>query len=180
MGWVVDEQTGILRGEMAGWPLTAFQDAKGRSVVQFRAPAAMSPVVTRLRTRDRPSVAEHDGLTAVMTGDPDFDHAYEVRAAEPWFASLLLAAQVRQGLLSAPPQEWWIEDTVLTAVGPHIDDPLDLLARTGALAAVLESVPWQAYSETTVPPPRAAVTAALARQTPRLTHAQATALAQPD
>lgn len=180
MGWTTDEHTGVLLGEMAGWPLTAYDDAQGRSIIEFRAPAAMSPVLARPRRRGAPIVVEQDGLTALMTGDPEFDEAYEVRAAEPWFAYLLLGLEVRRGLLSAPAQEWSIDGATLTSIGPHLDDPLDLLARTGALAAVLESVPWRAYTDTAVPPQRAAVAAALAGQAPRLTHAQATALAQPD
>ncbi|MEO6822906.1 MAG: hypothetical protein ABI246_10175 [Candidatus Nanopelagicales bacterium] len=180
MGWTADEHTGVLVGEMAGWPLTAYEDARGRSIIEFRAPAAMSPVLARPRPRGGPIVMEQDGLTVLMTGDPDFDEAYEVRAAEPWFAYLVLGTEVRRGLLAAPPQEWSIEGARLTAIGPHLDDPLDLLARTGSLAAVLESVPWQAYTDTTVPPQRAAVVAAMAGREPRLTHAQATALSQPD
>lgn len=170
MGWEWDERRDRMVGEVGGWPVSAYEDESHASVVVLHTPAAMSPLLVRPRALGGSVAVEVDGLTALMTGDRAFDEAYEVRAAEPWFASLVLSRTVRQALLAAPSQQWTTEGSDLVSVGPPLQDPLDLLARMSALTAVLESVPWEAYSDTSVPPGRSEVVAALDRREHRLRH----------
>ena len=180
MGWTWDEDRGRLVGEVGGWPVSAWEDEDRSSVIALHTPAAMSPLLVRPRPRGGSVAVDHDGLTPLMTGDKAFDEAYEVRASEPWFALLVLSSTVRAALIAAPTQQWTTEDCDLVSLGPQLRDPLDLLARMAALTAVLESVPWEAYSNTTVPPGRGEVVAALSRREHRLRHQEAAALAQPD
>lgn len=180
MGWTWVEDRGRMVGEVAGWPVSAYEDESHASVVVLHTPAAMSPLLVRPRAHGGSIAVEVDGLTALMTGDRAFDEAYEVRAAEPWFATLVLSPTVRESLLAAPAQQWTTEGSDLVSVGPPLRDPLDLLARMSALTAVLESVPWEAYSDTSVPPGRSEVVAALSRREHRLRHHEDGALVQRD
>lgn len=180
MGWVWDEDRQCMVGEVVGWPVSAYEEADGTSVVVLHTPAVMSPLLVRPRVRGGSIAVEHDGLTALMTGDVVFDQAYEVRAAEPWFAMLVLSHSVRAALVAAPTQQWTTEGSDLLAEGPPLRDPLDLLARMAALTAVLESVPWEAYSNNNVPPGRSEVAAALDRREQRLRDHEEAELVQRD
>ena len=78
-----------------------------------------------------------------------------------WLVRAIMDSGVRRVLLAAPAQSW-------SAIGDHLVshsgsgfDPLDLLARATALRAVLQAVPWEAYSDRTQIPSPAAVQAAL-------------------
>jgi hypothetical protein len=180
MGWVWDDNRGRLMGEVNGWPVAAYEEPDGSSAIVLHSPAAMSPLLVRPLGRGPLPALEMDGLVPLMTGDADFDAAYQVRAAEPWFAMLVLTGPVRGALLAAPAQQWSTDGYDLVSLAPRPRDPLDLLARMSALTVVLESVPWEAYSDSAVPPGRSAVAAALDLREVRLQQRSEAALAQPD
>lgn len=181
MGWTWDEDRGRMVGEVGGWPVSAYEDdTTGEIVVVLHTPATMSPLVVRPRVSGKSVAVDHDGLTALMTGDAAFDAVYEVRASEPWFALLVLSAGVRASLVAAPVQRWATDEDDLVSVGPALRDPLDLLARMAALTAVLESVPWEAYDDPGVPPSREEVASAIDRRRHRLRHHEESALIQRD
>ena len=166
--------------QIAGWPVSAYDGVDGTTVIVLHTPAAMSPLLVRPRVQGGSVAVELDGMVGLMTGDARFDAVYEVRAAEPWFATLVLSAEVRSALVAAPEQQWTTDGADLIAEGPMPRDPLDLLARMAALTAVLESVPWEAYSDPSVPPDKSEVAAALDRRENRLRHHAEAELVQRD
>lgn len=158
MDWEFSPE-GHLVGEVDGIALRVTEGPHRDAVIDMLAPA----VLPRMRMRPR---AEAEGdpdpdLRDVPTGDLTFDRRYHLAAVEPWLVRAVMDSGVRRVLLAAPTQSW-------TAVGDHLVshsgsgfDPLDLLARATALRAVLQAVPWEAYSDRSRIPSPAAVQAAL-------------------
>ena len=114
-----------------------------------------------LRSQRDPGVDAADGLRDVPTGDLAFDERFRLRGAEPWLVRAVMDSGVRRVQLAAPAQSWLAEGEHLVSHSGSGFDPLDLLARATALRAVLQAVPWEAYSDRTSTPSPAAVQAAL-------------------
>lgn len=158
MDWEFSPE-GHLVGEVDGIALRVTEGHDRDAVIDMLAPA----MLPRMEMRPRSDVAAPplDGMREVPTGDLAFDRRYDLLAAEPWLVRAIMDSGVRRVLLAAPAQSW-------SAVGDHLVshsgsgfDPLDLLARATALRAVLQAVPWEAYSDRTQIPSPAAVQAAL-------------------
>jgi hypothetical protein len=158
MDWEFSPE-GHLVGEVDGIALRVTEGPRRDAVIDMLAPAVLPRM--RMRPRDEAVDEPSDDLRDVPTGDLTFDRRYHLAAAEPWLVRAVMDSGVRRVLLAAPTQSW-------SAVGDHLVshsgsgfDPLDLLARATALRAVLQAVPWEAYSDRACIPSPAAVQAAL-------------------
>lgn len=144
MGWHLTTD-GVLVGDVDGVAVRAYEDRKHVAVVELVAPASLPRL--ELRPKDAGAASVVDGLRVVHTGDPRFDDVYVLRAAEPWLARAIFDNPVRDAMVSAPLQSVTTVGERLIARGGKGLDPLDIFARGTALRLLMQSVPWEAYSD---------------------------------
>jgi len=153
MGWHLTTD-GVLVGDVDGIAIRAYEDRKQVAVIELVAPGVLPRI--ELRPRDAGPVSVVDGLRVVRTGDARFDRLYVLRAEEPWLARAVFDHAVRDALVSAPRQSVTTLGERLLARGGGLD-PLDLFARSSALRALLQAVPWEAYTDRRTIPSQQAV-----------------------
>jgi len=153
MGWHLTTD-GVLVGDVDGVAVRAYEDRKQVAVIELVAPGVLPRI--ELRPRDAGPVSVVDGLRVVRTGDARFDRLYVLRAEEPWLARAVFDHAVRDALVSAPRQSVTTLGERLLARGGGLD-PLDLFARSSALRALLQAVPWEAYTDRRTIPSQQAV-----------------------
>jgi hypothetical protein len=158
MDWEFSPE-GHLVGEVDGIAIRVTEGHDRDAVIDLLAPAVLPRM--EMHPRDSPAGCRVDGMRDVPTGDLTFDRRYHLVAAEPWLVRAVVDPGVRRVLLAAPTQSWTAIDDHLVSHSGSGFDPLDLLARATALRAVLQAVPWEAYSDRDRTPSPAAVQAAL-------------------
>ena len=158
MGWEFSPE-GHLVGEVEGIAIRVTEGRERDAVIDLLAPAILPRM--QMQPLAVPAPAPPETMRKVPTGDLHFDRSYELWAAEPWLVRAIVDAGVRRVLLAAPVQSWSTVGDHLVSHSASGFDPLDLLARATALRAVVQAVPWEAYTDRVSTPTPAAVQAAL-------------------
>lgn len=165
--------TSVIRGEIGGRALTAFDYAydktsrsnngqEVRTTYRFAVVVvAMGGYLPSLQVTPE-SALQRLGDALGATNDielesEDFNRRFRVSCRNPRFASDVLHPRTMQLLASRPPFAFRFEGADAIAWMPGGLEPLDLLARSATLDAVVRAVPefvWKQQYETRAPDPR--------------------------
>lgn len=138
----------VVRGRLAGLPLTAFdysykelpgRDSDNATIYLQVLAVEVAPgwPAVRVSVRDfGTKLALAFGGQDLKIGDDAFDRAFRVRAADEAGARKLLAPMA-PALLARTDQEFWVEGTTVLALRPGTLDPTNLESWLGHLNAAL-------------------------------------------
>jgi hypothetical protein len=149
MGWDLTTSGAVL-GEVDGVAVRSYEERGRTTVIELVAPGVLPRMEMVAADRHIPQVS--DGMREVHLGDPAFEKAYILRAAEPWFARAVIDHTVRVALLAAPAQSWTTRGDRLIGRSASRLEPLDLFARATALRTVVAAIPWDTYADRATPP----------------------------